>query len=464
VRSVTLASLPTPAESDGDLALRAACEAYVAMDAAGRVLRWNAAAAKLFGYEPAAVIGRDLADLIVPEHLRAAHRAGVQRYLSTRLGRIVGRRTEVTAVDRAGRIFPAELALWAVRGTGQPWFAAMIRDVSDVVTARDASRSAATTARAAQRELATLVSHAPIGMALVGLDGQWLVVNPALARLTGYSEPELLTRTFQAITHPDDLDADLELLRQLVDGDITDYTLEKRYRRQDGTFIWVSLSVSLVRDDTGAPVHFISQIQDITDRRINQQALERRALTDSLTGLADRGVLDEATRQALMELNRTHGQVGLLLLDLDNFKPINDTHGHLAGDAVLIEIARRLLANARGRDLAARFGGDEFAILLDAPGDPDAQIAVGQRLLTALRAPITLPGGTSVELTASIGIASTNDPGCFTAALYGRADRGLYAVKTAGGNNVHVDDIGSDQTPAPEPTQPDSTPVEQMSR
>lgn len=385
----------------------------------------------------------------MPEHLRAAHRAGLQRYLSTRLGRIVGQRTEVTAVDRDGRIFPAELALWAVRGTGPPWFAAMIRDVSDVVTAKHALQSAATAARAAQRELATLVSHAPIGMALVGLDGTWLVVNPALARLTGYSEPELLARTFQAITHPDDLDADLDLLGQLVNGDITDYSLEKRYRRQDGTFIWVNLSVSLVRDDTGAPVHFISQIQDITDRRTHQQALERRALTDSLTGLADRGVLDEATRQALMELDRSHGQVGILLLDLDNFKPINDTHGHLAGDAVLVEIARRLLANARGRDLAARFGGDEFAILMDAPGDHGALTAFGQRLLTVLRAPIALAGGISVELTASIGIASANDPDCFTAALYGRADRALYAVKATGGNNVHVDDISREGIPAP---------------
>lgn len=446
--SVTVASLPVPAESDGDLALRAACEAYVAMDAAGRVLRWNAAAAKLFGYEPAAALGRDLADLIVPEHLRAAHRAGVQRYLSTRLGRIVGQRIEVTAVDRAGRLFPAELALWAVPGAGQPWFAAMVRDVSDLVAAREAARSTAVAARAAQHQLATLVNHAPIGMALVGLDGSWLVVNPALTRITGYSEPELLSSTFQTITHPDDLDADLELLRQLVEGQITDYTLEKRYRRQDGAFIWVSLSVSLVRDDAGDPVHFISQIQDITDRRSDQLALERRALTDSLTGLADRGVLDEATRQALMDLSRAHGQVGLLLLDLDNFKPVNDTHGHLAGDAVLVEVARRLRTNARGRDLAARFGGDEFAILLDDPGDHEALTTFGRRLLEALRAPITLTDGTYIELTASIGIASTDDPGCYTAALYGRADRAMYAVKAAAGNDVRVDTTGTGSTPA----------------
>lgn len=434
------AGLCRPTEFDDDVSLGAACEAYVAIDAAGRVLRWNPAAAELFGYAPAVAIGQDVADLIAPEHLRAAHRTGLERYLSTRRGRVVGQRLEVTAMHRDGRQFPVELALWEVRGEGQTWFASMMRDISDLVAAREAAQAAADRARAAQHELATLVHHAPIGMALVGLDGRWLVVNPALSRLTGFTQPELLASTFQAITHPDDLDADLHLLRQLTAGEITDYSLDKRYRRQDGTYIWANLSVTLVRDDAGAPSHFISQILDITERRTFQEELERRATTDPLTSLADRGVLNERTRQALSALSRAEGRVGLLLLDLDNFKPINDTHGHLAGDAVLVEVAQRLLANARGQDLAARFGGDEFAILLVGASGHNGLLALAQRILAAIRLPIVLPSGISVQLTASIGVAVSDHPDCYTASLYGRADQALYAVKAVGGNAARIDD------------------------
>jgi diguanylate cyclase (GGDEF)-like protein/PAS domain S-box-containing protein len=425
-------------ESDGDAALRTAFEAFVGMDASGRVLRWNDGATRLFGYEASAAIGQDLAELIVPPHHRAHHRAGLQRYLSTGASRVVGQRVEVDAVDSSGRQFRAQLALWVVPDDGQPWFAAMVRDVSELVVAREAAHEASREARAAQRELAMLVNHAPIGMALVGLDGRWLLVNPALLQVTGYTEPELLGLTFQDITHPDDLDADLELVRQLIAGDVNQYALDKRYRRRDGSFVWVTLSVSLVRDDNGAPVHFISQIQDITDRRATQQALERKAQTDALTGLADRAVLDERTRSALTDLP-ADGLVGLALIDLDGFKRINDEFGHLAGDAVLVETAHRLLANARGRDTVARFGGDEFAILLDAPGDAPAVAAFGRRLLTALRVPIVLPNGTEVQVTASIGLATTTDRTTYTASLYGWADKAMYAVKAAGRDGIRLE-------------------------
>jgi two-component system sensor histidine kinase UhpB len=269
---------------------------------------------KLFGYHQEAAVGSELAELIVPPDLRAAHRAGLQRYLSTGLGRIVEQRTEVPAVDRSGRIFPAELALWPVSDGPDPWFAAMVRDVTDLVAQREASEAANRQARAAQRQLTMMLMlmHAPIGMALVSVTGRWLVVNPSLTRLLGYSESELLALSFQEITHPDDLDLDLAHVRRLLDGEISDYTLDKRYRRRDGGTIWVSLSVSLVRDDDGQPVHFISQIQDISDRQARLHELQRRALTDRLTRLVDRAVLAReaagggraAVRAAPRELHR----------------------------------------------------------------------------------------------------------------------------------------------------------------
>lgn len=119
--------------------------------------------------------------------------------------------------------------------------------------------------------------HAAIGMALVGIDGRWLQVNRSLCQIVGYSQEELLARDFQSITHPDDLEADLANVRRLLKGEIVDYQMIKRYIRRDGQLVWVLLSVSLVRDAQGQPLHFISQIQDVTSGKRTEDALRASA-------------------------------------------------------------------------------------------------------------------------------------------------------------------------------------------
>jgi two-component system cell cycle sensor histidine kinase/response regulator CckA len=128
--------------------------------------------------------------------------------------------------------------------------------------------------------------HAPIGMALVSPEGRWLRVNEALCNIVGYSEEELLERTFQDITHPDDLEADLAYVRRLLDDEIRYYEMEKRYLHRDGRLVWVLLSVSLVRDAKGAPLHFISQIQDVTGRRHLEEALRQSQKMEAVGRLA----------------------------------------------------------------------------------------------------------------------------------------------------------------------------------
>jgi len=143
-----------------------------------------------------------------------------------------------------------------------------IRDVTELRAAREATRQA-------QELFETAFSDAPIGMALVALDGRWLKVNRELRRITGYDGEALLALTFQDITHPEDLDTDLELVRQLVAGEIPSYTMEKRYVRRGGEEIWVHLSVSLVRDEAGAPRHFIAHVKDISGRKADEMALRQ---------------------------------------------------------------------------------------------------------------------------------------------------------------------------------------------
>jgi PAS domain S-box-containing protein len=120
---------------------------------------------------------------------------------------------------------------------------------------------------------------AAIGMALVSPEGKWLRVNRSVCEITGYSEAELLTRTFQDITYPDDLDADLENMRKMLANEISTYQMEKRYFHKNGSIVWILLSVSLVRNKSGEPLFFISQIQDITRQKTSEQQLAEAAAT-----------------------------------------------------------------------------------------------------------------------------------------------------------------------------------------
>jgi diguanylate cyclase (GGDEF)-like protein/PAS domain S-box-containing protein len=400
-------------------------------------------------------------------------------------------------------------------------------------------------------------------MALVGLDGSWLKVNVAVCAMLGWSKEELLQRTFQDITHPDDLDADLAQVQLLVAGEINDYAMEKRYITRSGDEMWAHLSVSLVRDQHGCPRHFISQLQDITQRkeaerrlraaeaearaqrdyaktiitamhegyaltvdgelkavnealcrltgfseaelvgqripfpflppehhadamvqrrrmrergggtvgmtlmrkngerfeaeitaraaidpeghvlglvntlrdvsvqRRQQRELERLARTDSLTGLANRYVLQESLDNAAA-LARRHGRrVALMLFDLDHFKQVNDRHGHPVGDDVLIEVARRLRQTVRGEEVLARVGGEEFAWLLpEATADQAVTVADRARRLIE-----SVPFPTAGELTMSAGVGLMEAPADGDL-LYRLADRALYEAKQQGRNRT----------------------------
>ncbi|RRV42629.1 PAS domain S-box protein [Pseudomonas sp. o96-267] len=149
------------------------------------------------------------------------------------------------------------------------WVSGFIWDISDRKAAEDALR-------VSERRFSGAFNTAPQGMAIVDLDGRWMEVNDALCRMLGYSSEELLQLDFQHITHPDDLTKDLALLQQLLEGVIADYQLEKRYIDKRGNVLWILLSVSLVRDALGVPLHFVSQIQDITDRFEAEKRLRER--------------------------------------------------------------------------------------------------------------------------------------------------------------------------------------------
>jgi len=282
---------------------------------------------------------------------------------------------------------------------------------------------------AADQRYLLAVRHAPIGIAIVSTEGVFLDSNERLCRLLGYDREELVGKTFHEITHPDDLAVDVAHVEELLAGHAETYRIEKRYFTKDGRVLWVQLTVALARDDQGAALYFISMIEDVTAQREAHTALAHRATHDALTGLPNRALLLDRTSQALAQAQRDGRPVALLFCDLDQFKLVNDSRGHDAGDAVLIETAERLGANIRGGDTAARLGGDEFVVLCSQLGSKVEAERVAQRLIDMLTQPMRDAGG--VTMTVSIGIAFAT-PGLTAADLLRNADAAMYKAKGAG--------------------------------
>ncbi|HWW74154.1 MAG TPA: diguanylate cyclase, partial [Pyrinomonadaceae bacterium] len=248
--------------------------------------------------------------------------------------------------------------------------------------------------------------YAAIGMALVSTEGRWLQVNRSLCHILGYAEKELLLTDFLSVTHPDDLPTALSNIGQLLKGKVQASQMEKRYIHKSGHEVWVHWSVSLVRDHYSKSVHLIFQIQDITDRKLAEQQLHHDAFHDALTGLPNRALFMDHLGLAVERAKRPKKRYlfAVLFLDLDRFKVINDSLGHTMGDQVLVATAARIQKCLRHLDTVARFGGDEFAVLLDGVEDVNDTIRVAQRLQRELTTPINV-GGHEVFTSVSIGIA-----------------------------------------------------------
>jgi diguanylate cyclase (GGDEF)-like protein/PAS domain S-box-containing protein len=259
--------------------------------------------------------------------------------------------------------------------------------------------------------------------------------------MLGYPEEELLGRTFQSVTHPDDLTVDLEQHRALIEGSVDVHETEKRYLHRDGHEVWVQIGVTAVRDDAGGVIYFIAQTHDVTTRRRIEDELAHRALHDPLTGLPNRALFLDRLGHALVRLRRRPGELAVLFLDLDRFKLVNDGMGHTSGDAVLMEAARRLSESARAEDTVARFGGDEFTILCENAGQDEAQ-RVGERVLAALTQPF-MHEGREFHLSASIGIRVSDTPTATPDALVRDADIALYAAKERGRGRLEFFDSRS---------------------
>ena len=291
----------------------------------------------------------------------------------------------------------------------------------------------------------TLTENAPIGHAVVGLDGSFIEVNRAFCQIAGYSRSELVSKTFQEITHPDDLAVDDSQANAVASGAIESYTLDKRYVRKDGSPVWIKLFVSAELDADGTPIQFLAQAIDIDKQKRAEseasralESLAYRSTHDPLTDLPNRDECVRALRQGLSDpVSRI--STGVLFIDIDNFKEINDGISHTAGDVVLVEVGQRIRSAVRAEDLVCRLGGDEFAVVTTNQESRHDLEYLSERIRRGIARSKFDLGGTKIHVTVSIGASGAHHDST-PQTLLSEADLAVFQAKALGRDRWQVAD------------------------
>lgn len=285
-----------------------------------------------------------------------------------------------------------------------------------------------------EKRFRMVFEHTALPMVRNSLKGEFIEVNDAWCEMFGYSREEVSSQhlTWQQVTHPDDVEQGALLVSKLLTGEIEDIRAENRYVRKDGDVLWGSLQLSLVRSEKGVPEYFISAIHDITERKQAEQQISFMAYHDKLTGLPNRALLFDRLSQAMSQAKRDAKHAALLFVDLDGFKAVNDKYGHEAGDAVLRVAAQRFIACVRAVDTVARFGGDEFAIVLGNLDEPQQAASVADKIVQAFSRGMSLPDGHECLVGASVGISIYPEHGSAMDSLLTAADHAMYGSKNSG--------------------------------
>ncbi len=277
----------------------------------------------------------------------------------------------------------------------------------------------------------SLFALADEGIAVCDSLGRICAINPALSSITGYSPDELTGLPLRHLRSPHhETRFYSEMLRVALGQGAWRGELWSRRRQGQSFPAWCTFSA--IRNDVGVVTHFLVILSDMARRSERQSHLEHMAHHDALTGLPNRMLLLSRLDGALARSRRNQHTGAVLFVDLDYFKQINDNFGHAGGDEVLREVARRISRRLRASDMAARFGGDEFVVLLEELREVDDAGAVAQGIIELLERPIRLPGGDFCRLSASVGIALFHTEHVRPEELVARADEALFSAKHQG--------------------------------
>ena len=374
--------------------LEALPEATALLDGRGVVHYVNRLLSDLSGYDGDELIGQDV-QILVPLRFR-------ERLLRARRERgrsqegSIWNDTDLTILRRDGREVPIEVSRSPLAIEQGSWVVVAIRDV----TARRAVEQARADAELRFR-VAFENNMAP--MTFTDAHDRIIAVNDAMCEMVGFTKEELLGCDSTPFTYPDDVGITESTHERLISGEVEQERYVKRYLRKDGRVIDVEVSRSPARDADGKILYFVFSERDITEERALAAQLSHQALHDPLTGLANRALFEDRLAQAHGRVVRQGGIGAVLLIDLDDFKGVNDTHGHFVGDQLLTAIANRLELVTRSADTLCRFGGDEFLYLAEGLVTPNEAEVLAERLISVIAEPYNIAGSV-IEQRASIGI------------------------------------------------------------
>ncbi|HET9137803.1 putative bifunctional diguanylate cyclase/phosphodiesterase [Actinophytocola sp.] len=298
--------------------------------------------------------------------------------------------------------------------------------------ALDARDRAEAAGRASEARFRAMFTDAAVGIGICNTKGILLEVNAAFADMLGYSAEGLRGTEITSLFHPEDGPELRSYFAQTAAGLRDHYHIERLFRKRDGSPLWTTSTVSLVRDDDGDPQYLVGMVEDITERHQLQEQLLYQANHDPLTGLANRALFTERLHAAFA--TGGPGRLALCYLDLDGFKVINDSLGHVIGDQLLVAVASRLdgLVSAGDR-LVARIGGDEFVVLVEHSTGVDEVVGLAEEILGCLSEPVRI-GGHRLAVSASIGIVERAVAESTPAEIMRDADITLHWAKTDGKN------------------------------